>query len=37
MMVRSSVDLPTPFRPRMARLPPSATANEMPSSTTDSP
>src|SRR5258707_106248 len=37
MMVRSSVDLPTPLRPRMARLPPSGTAIVMPSSTTASP
>src|SRR5262249_40371251 len=36
MMVRSSVDLPTPLRPRTARLPPSATVSVMPSSTTAS-
>src|SRR5262249_22923751 len=37
MMVRSTVDLPTPLRPRTARLPPSATVSVMPSSTTASP
>src|SRR6266516_2987051 len=37
MMVRSSVDLPTPLRPRMARLPPSGTVRVMPSSTMASP
>src|SRR5215468_5121869 len=37
MTVRRSVDLPTPLRPRMARLPPSDTASVMPSSTTASP
>src|SRR5439155_500272 len=37
MMVRSSVDLPTQLRPRMARLPPSGTASLMPSSTMASP
>src|SRR5262245_32563943 len=37
MMVRRSVDLPTPLRPSTARLPPFATASVMPSSTTASP
>src|ERR1019366_4631439 len=33
MMVRRSVDLPTPFLPSTARLPGSRTANDTPSST----
>src|ERR1700691_2289888 len=37
MMVRSSVDLPTPFRPRTARPPCCGSANDTPSSTTAEP
>src|SRR5262245_52433115 len=37
MIVSSSVDLPTPLRPSSARLPPSGTANVMPSSTPEAP
>src|SRR5947209_16996865 len=37
MMVRSRVLLPTPLRPRTARLPCAGSANDTPSSTTASP